>query len=163
MIIAQACKDYDYMIEKAAAKLDDPFRITTDTQLGRILISDAGIFSRHSYEGKAPRLNLGVDADDYGDWNLLPAPLRRHHIGQREYLAKRGRLWAALFVGVALIAPMLIMVLHSTLVTTLVTSSVATLLFALLVALGSGWEDDKVVSAVAAYAAVMVVFVGTHG
>lgn len=68
----------------------------------------------------------------------------------------------ALIGGWALTTPMLIMTLHKTLPTTLVTTSV----FVIAVAVGLAWkmEDAKnqeIVAATAAYAAVLVVFVGT--
>lgn len=72
------------------------------------------------------------------------------------------RLLMAMFGGVALIAPMLIMVLHPTRTVSLVTTSVATILFALVLAFGAQDSSGKdVLGATAAYAAVLVVFVGT--
>ena len=74
------------------------------------------------------------------------------------------RLTMALFGGAALIAPMLIMTLHPTQLTTLLTTSV----FVFVVAGVLAWlmEDaagKDIVGATAAYAAVLVVFVGTGG
>lgn len=72
------------------------------------------------------------------------------------------RLAMALIGGFALIVPMLIMTLHDTRLTTLLTTSV----FVFAVAVGLAWkmEDAKnqeIIAATAAYAAVLVVFVGT--
>ena len=68
----------------------------------------------------------------------------------------------ALFGGVALIAPIPIMVLRPTRNVSLVTTSVATILFALILAFGAQDSSGKdVLAATAAYAAVLVVFVGT--
>lgn len=73
-----------------------------------------------------------------------------------------GRLWMALFGGVVLIAPMLIMRLHATLLTELVTTSAFVLAFAVVLARFMVDADRKdILSATAAYAAVLVVFVGT--
>jgi hypothetical protein len=72
------------------------------------------------------------------------------------------RLTMALFGGAALIAPMLIMILHQSKLTSLLTTS----LFVVVVAVTLAWwmEDatsKDIVGATAAYAAVLVVFVGT--
>ena len=62
--------------------------------------------------------------------------------------------------GVFLVAPMLIMVLHPTLVTSLVTSFVFVFVFSVTAAYFLDKPFD-VLSGTAAYAAVLVVFVGT--
>jgi hypothetical protein len=72
------------------------------------------------------------------------------------------RLKMALFGGITLIAPMLIMRLHPTLLTELLTTS----FFVLVVGIVLAWymkDADKkdILGATAAYAAVLVVFVGT--
>lgn len=55
---------------------------------------------------------------------------------------------------------MLIMVLHEDLLTTLLVTSISTLLLAAVLALkGQGLKGETVLAAVAAYAAVLVVFV----
>jgi hypothetical protein len=77
---------------------------------------------------------------------------------QREFFS---RLAMALFGGAALIAPMLIMTLHQSKLTSLLTTS----LFVVGVAVVLAWQlkDAKkqdIVAATAAYAAVLVVFVG---
>jgi len=82
-----------------------------------------------------------------------------HYKKQRQFLS---RLAMALFGGVALIAPMLIMTLHQSKLTSLLTTS----LFVVAVAVTLAWwmEDatsKDIVGATAAYAAVLVVFVGT--
>lgn len=72
------------------------------------------------------------------------------------------RIVMALFGGVALIGPMLVMTLHPSRNTSLITVSAATFLFALVLALVATDSDGKdVLAATAAYAAVLVVFVGT--
>lgn len=72
------------------------------------------------------------------------------------------RLWMGAFGGIALIGPMLLMVLHRDLNTSIITASVATVLFALLLAVAARSLGGKdVLAATAAYAAVLVVFVGT--
>lgn len=72
------------------------------------------------------------------------------------------RLAVGIFGGMALIAPMLFMIPHRDLNTSTTTATVATMLFALLLAIGGQELAGKdVLAATAAYAAVLVVFVGT--
>ena len=72
------------------------------------------------------------------------------------------RIWMGALGGIAVIGPMLLMSLHRTLTTSLVTSSVAAVLFTLVLALGArNLKGQEVLGAVAAYAAVLVVFIGT--
>lgn len=68
----------------------------------------------------------------------------------------------ALFGEVVILAPMLIMTLHSTLLTTLLTTSLFMLAVGLVLALSMDSAAPKdILTATAAYAAILVVFVGT--
>jgi hypothetical protein len=68
----------------------------------------------------------------------------------------------ALFGGVSLIVPMLVMTLYPSQNTSLTTTSIATFIFAIALAIGATDTAGKdVLAATAAYAAVLVVFVGT--
>ena len=72
------------------------------------------------------------------------------------------RIIMAMFGGLALIGPMLIMVLHPSRNTSVITVSIATFLFAFVLAVFAKDSAGKdVLAATAAYAAVLVVFVGT--
>jgi hypothetical protein len=71
------------------------------------------------------------------------------------------RFYMAAFGGIALVGPMLIMVLHRGKATSLVTVSVSVLLFAIIISKYSTGTPEAVLGIVAAYAAVLVVFVGT--
>jgi VIT1/CCC1 family predicted Fe2+/Mn2+ transporter len=72
------------------------------------------------------------------------------------------RIIMAMFGGVALVGPMLIMTLHQSRNTSLITVSAATFVFAIILALCATDSSGKdVLAATAAYAAVLVVFVGT--
>jgi hypothetical protein len=72
------------------------------------------------------------------------------------------RLIMALFGGLALIVPMLIMTLHRSKLTSLLTTSVFVLGLAVVLAWIMDTADPKdIIGATAAYAAVLVVFVGT--
>jgi VIT1/CCC1 family predicted Fe2+/Mn2+ transporter len=73
------------------------------------------------------------------------------------------RFGMAMLGGVALIVPMLIMTLHKSRNTCIITVSVATFVFAAFVAVFSRAQEQEVLGVVAAYAAVLVVFVGTSG
>jgi VIT1/CCC1 family predicted Fe2+/Mn2+ transporter len=72
-----------------------------------------------------------------------------------------GRILAALLGGLALIAPMIIMSLDDSVEKSLITSSVFVVVVAIAVALASSGSWRDVLSFTAAYAAVLVVFVGT--
>lgn len=63
--------------------------------------------------------------------------------------------------GLALITPMILMVLHKDTLTSLLTVSVATLVFPFLVAVYSHHRPLELFGVTAAYAAVLVVFVGS--
>jgi len=83
---------------------------------------------------------------------------------EKEKLAFSLRLQMAIFGGLALIAPMLIMRLHPTLLTQLLTTSLFVLSFGTALAFLLKDSDEKyIVSASAAYTAVLVVFVGASG
>jgi hypothetical protein len=71
----------------------------------------------------------------------------------------RQRLGVAAVGGIFLIAPMWLMILHNTLYTALVSTTVFVAAFGLMMALFLGSLKD-VLSSMAAYAAVLVVFVG---
>jgi len=85
--------------------------------------------------------------------------------GQQERAQKSAlfeRMVMAIFGGLALIGPMLIMTLHPSKNTSLITTSVAVFIFAFLLANGASDSSGKdILAATAAYAAVLVVFVGT--
>jgi VIT1/CCC1 family predicted Fe2+/Mn2+ transporter len=71
------------------------------------------------------------------------------------------RFGMAVAGGIALIIPVVIMTLYEGLVQSLVTTSVATFLFAIFVTWYSNANEKDIIAATAAYAAVLVVFVGT--
>lgn len=102
-----------------------------------------------------------------GKYSLQAARTRQHSwmLSRKAAGRKRSlfilRLAIALFGGFTLVAPMLIMAWHPTRLTALLTTSL--LLFAVAVALAWWMEDAQnkdIIAATAAYAAVLVVFVG---
>ncbi|KAL8721408.1 MAG: hypothetical protein Q9181_007711 [Wetmoreana brouardii] len=74
----------------------------------------------------------------------------------------KSRLLAAVFGGLSLVGPMLIMAIRPSQVKTLITSSAAVLLFSLGLACTSSAKTETLLGTTAAYAAVMVVFVGLN-
>ena len=72
-----------------------------------------------------------------------------------------GRLRVAILTGLSLIAPMLFMKLYDNLIAQLVTASVAVLVLGAILAYLEEMQKKDVVGATAAYAAVLVVFIGT--
>ncbi|KAI1149910.1 hypothetical protein F4825DRAFT_428757 [Nemania diffusa] len=89
--------------------------------------------------------------------------LDRGRLLERNVLQRiRSRFHMALFGGVALIAPVILMTLKPTLVVDLATVSVATIIFALtMVVFATDASGKDVLTSTAGYAAVMVVFLGT--
>ena len=120
------------------------------------IMVDAGIMPRDSIRGD-PRLDVPNYTGDGGYSS-------RKDTAQEYSRGFFSRLKMALFGGSTLITPMLIMRLHPTLLTELLTTS----LFVVVVGLILAWymkDADKkdILGATAAYAAVLVVFVGTSG
>jgi hypothetical protein len=119
-------------------------------------------------ENSRPKINsefvqtVESDVPDIGSLGFRELDKRRRL--ERESRNKwYSRLQMALFGGVALIAPMLIMALHPGRTVDLVTTSVATVIFVIFVVV---WNTDasgmEVLASTAAYAAVLVVFVGAN-
>ncbi len=147
----------------------DPFVLTTKRMPDYELIkSCADFFDNYVDE----RLLSEAVYDDYDtkppfppqtkSWNDidLAGEGRAAQLKQSDWQLFVGRLIMAFTGGVFLIGPMLIMVLINTLVASLVTTSVCVLVFGVVMSLSVENKFD-VMSGTAAYAAVLVVFVGT--
>lgn len=105
----------------------------------------------------------GPHALKIADYSGHGGPTHRNETASQQTKEFFDRLWMALFGGAVLIAPMLIMRLHPTLVTELVTTSVFVLAFGITLAcFMTGGDKKDVLGSTAAYAAVLVVFVGTN-
>jgi hypothetical protein len=102
------------------------------------------------------------DEDKYKrGYNILPGSSRSAYHHKSGLAEQWERLWMGLLGGVALIGPMLLMALHKGLVTALVITTVATILFVCVLSVfGKSLNGQTMVASVAAYAAVLVVFVG---
>lgn len=166
--VGTALQNLDYMAQKQRQSdrngERDPFQISSREILGFRLMEDAKLLpgpERAHYKSMKEGIE---DRDDYDDGlNILPG-MSRHERNESERLALfLERFGMGILGGVALIGPMLIMVLHRDLLTTLLTTSVATVLFAgFLSYWGQSTNGETVLGMVAAYAAVLVVFVGTN-
>ena len=77
------------------------------------------------------------------------------------FVDKLARFIIGFVGGAALIVPMLVMSLDATHAKSLTTTSVAVVLFAIAMAVGIRASNAETLAATAAYAAVLVVFVGT--
>lgn len=141
------------LAQTSAAGEEDPFLITTKDILGYCLMKDNNLIPE-SDDLKPPEPENSRKV-------VLPGPPRNGHDRSMQWTRLLERLSMGICGGVALIAPMLLMVLHNDQVTALATTSVATMFFAVgLAFLGKNLRGQEVLGAVAAYAAVLVVFVG---
>ncbi|KAG8164163.1 hypothetical protein KVR01_006081 [Diaporthe batatas] len=164
----EAIRNYDFMREQnsLAKSMDtiDPFLITTKTRPGFMMLREHNMIPVPTDPPAwLRRVEKNIDEDQEWDRNqcILPGGSRSQ---RQEFIERKGlleRLTMGVAGGTALIIPMLIMVLHKDLLTTLLVTSVSTLIFAGLLAIGGkGLKGDTVLAAIAAYAAVLVVFVG---
>lgn len=154
--LGEALRDWDQMGEKRTLDFEkDPFKLVTSKALDNKIIEEADItlpirrdhlrYLQKPHDSNSPQ---------------LPGDSRAHIIRQREVEAIVKRFGVALVGGMALLIPMLIMVLHKDLLTTLLTVSVAVIIFSVLVAIYSHQTTSEILTLTAAYAAVLVVFVG---
>ncbi|CAI7633575.1 unnamed protein product [Penicillium glandicola] len=159
--LANAIRDYDFMIDKfkttAESGEENPFSITAKDGLNLYMMRDSGsIMTGFQSQGHY--------VTQRNPWRstLSGVDPKTHHLKSKQS-ELWDRLWMGFCGGLALIAPMLLMVLHKDQVTTLATASIATMLFAVgLAYFGSNLKGQEVLASVAAYAAVLVVFVGTN-
>lgn len=151
----------------------NPFLITTEDRLSFILMEQEGLFrhaglSNREVENLTERYRRRSTLWD-PESNMLPGQSRTEQSERKERgrLRRQGffeRLTLGVFGGLAIIVPMLIMALINSLLVSLVVTSVATMIFAVLLALpmlGGAIDGKTALASVAAYAAVLVVFVGT--
>ncbi|KAJ8130687.1 hypothetical protein O1611_g2940 [Lasiodiplodia mahajangana] len=150
----KAIRDYDYMTTRCQLPRD-PFLITGERNIDSFVIhrniGDVLKLSEHS-------TSIPVD----GPWETDTQPIggTRNNTVRRGYkLQLKERIVIAAIAGAFLVAPMWLMVLHNTLYTCLISTTAFVTVFGLILA----WSLDgakEVMSGTAAYAAVLVVFVG---
>lgn len=151
-----ALRDMDYMQEKARNGFDnDPFLLMTTKQMEREMMLDSGLISEQEFKTSLPE---AIDKHN----PVLPGVGRTARVHATEAKARTINLLCALLGGLALIVPMVIMKLVPWQTSVLVVTCAFVLAFAFVVALLSGLRPNEVLTATAAYAAVLVVFVGAQ-
>ncbi|KAI7083190.1 hypothetical protein KC356_g7788 [Hortaea werneckii] len=143
----EAVRDMEYMETCALRGMkNDPFLLTTANPLDCKLLEDAGLA--------------------FGDPRKAAAetPPARLIYTKRESFIQRGlrRLLMALVGGLAIIAPFLIMSLVSGQAVRLIVTCIFMAAFAICATVGSELGPDRIALATAAYAAALVIFVGTN-
>jgi hypothetical protein len=153
---ATAIRDWEMPVSYSAKAgqnlLLDPFIISSARDLQHDSMEDKGLVQRGGGQG----LRTPIDRR----FPELPGHARKSFNRARSLNDFLNRCIFALFGGISLIGPMLLMVLHKNILTTLLTVSVSVVIFGCLVAVFSTGTPENVLAAVAAYAAVLVVFVG---
>lgn len=140
-------RDMEYMEQCALRGTNnDPFLLSTAKAMDCKLLEDAGLAFGD------PRKKLTQSAPD------------RLAFTKRDSFAQRGfqRLLMAVLGGLAIIAPFLIMMLVSGQLTRLLVTCLFMVAFAVGATLGSELGPDRIALVTAAYAAALMVFVGTN-
>ena len=149
---ANAIRDWE-LIVKNSGQQDDPFILKGARALNVRLMNEAGLMRENH-----ARLELCKDYDN----PQLPFDSRGKLMSKRNLQAFWARFYMAMFGGIALIGPMILMVMKTDLTTALVTVSLSVFLFGLALAIFfTDVKPESVLASVAGYAAVLVVFVGT--
>ncbi|EGU80052.1 hypothetical protein FOPG_02437 [Fusarium oxysporum f. sp. conglutinans race 2 54008] len=153
----QALQNYEYM-ERRSLQPEDPFYMSGEKYQDRKLLETIIGGEAYRFEGKKVFPAIG-------DWQKGPDGSRsvrdtRQDNYQRNWkVGFHQRLAVAAVGGIFLMAPMWLMVLHNTLYTALVSTTVFVAVFGSMAARYLTSLMD-VMSSTAAYAAVLVVFVG---
>lgn len=134
----------------------DPFYMKSSKTLQRQAMQDAGLIPQYQMpKGKLPRTR------DDPRHPFLPGLARGAAIEKAYADQLMIRFLMALIGGLALIIPMLVMTYFPGKNVSVVTTCTAMLIFAAVITLGTHLAPDQILGATAAYAAVLVVFVGT--
>lgn len=149
----QALQDYDYMGRHVRQQLD-PFIVTGERYVERCMLHEAMKNEPNAKDDLRKVQTLGF----WENSNTKPTPIGDTRAANRrqQFFSRVG---VAALAGAFLIGPMWLMVLHNTLYTGLVTTTVCVTLFGLVMAINLN-SNMEVLSSTAAYAAVLVVFVG---
>lgn len=149
-------------IESRRNNTRDPFEITTRDPMSFYLMKDGEMIppstSQHPVKVDRPKDHMRFQGGYV--YNILPGSSRGNYNARIDLGHFWERITMGLLGGIAFIAPMLMMVLHQDLLTTLITVSASTILFAAALSFFTQLQGEKVLASVAAYAAVLVVFVG---
>lgn len=155
-VLGESLRDLDYMEECALRGYDkDPCLLKSSRALDREIMKVVGLIHNHVL----PKGDLPM-ARDTEQPQLLGSS--RNRAKRSAFKQKRLLRFAmAASGGLLLVVPMLIMAAVPGKLSSLVTTSVAMLIFATLVTLVTELGPNDVLATTAAYAAVLVVFVGT--
>ncbi|KAI1264003.1 hypothetical protein F5Y18DRAFT_392132 [Xylariaceae sp. FL1019] len=150
----QGIRDWELMVEygnkSGGDPTRDPFCISSKWSLTSDAMKENGVLGRHAtYHAGTLNKNIGIFKQ------------RNQENRDRDWRELTLRFSMAVIAGVALIGPMLLMVLHKGIVTDLVTTSVAVVVVSAILSRWSTAAPEVMVGTIAAYAAVLVVFVGT--
>jgi hypothetical protein len=172
VLIEVALEDWDYIKQCALkGKMNDPFIVTTEKELDYVLLKEMAekwgntrqFDTNSTLEERKVKLRSAIHGEprDKNLWKELKTP---RHIDNRKdaFELFMLRLRMAAIGGAFMVGPMLIMVLHRSLLTSLLTASLCVVAFGLILTIYLE-KPFEVLSGTAAYAAVMVVFVGTSG
>jgi hypothetical protein len=146
-------RDYDY-VHTCVQRRKDPFIVTSKRMIDRVVLDHA--LSKISPAPLDFSLlpSLETEAEPIGDTRLKAFEAAR----LKKFITNFGM---AAIGGGFLVAPMWLMVLHNTVYTTLATTTVCVSLFGVIMSWRLGGPME-VLSVTAAYAAVLVVFVGAN-
>ena len=158
--IGEAQRNFEYMRECEARYPGDderdPFYLKSTKVLQRQAMEDARLIPNHMRpKGRLP------GALDRAHSAELPGTARGMANEEARAQQLTVRFFMAVVGGLALLIPMLVMTYYPGRNVSVVTTSVAMLIFAAMITLGTQLAPDQVLGATAAYAAVLVVFVGT--
>lgn len=162
-ILVTAVRDYDYIQKCVDRQNRDPFVFSSSKELEGIILELELEDTPPQLRGrKGEWLNINFLTPKYHDSTTRGSLNREERLRQT-----LERLGMAVVGGVFLIGPMWLMVLQNHLYTTLITTTAFVFGFGLVISIaplflvGTKIGMDTVMSATAAYAAVLVVFVGT--
>lgn len=149
----EAIKDYDYMIERSKSARD-PFLVTGERKVDdRVIRRILGTLL------DTKELSVVSVPGPWEDDNQPIGGTRAANVAQSALAGLKNRLATAALGGAFLVGPMWLMVKRADLNTSLVSTTLFVVVFGLLMAAYLDKSKD-VMSATAAYAAVLVVFVG---
>ncbi|KAK0710484.1 hypothetical protein B0T21DRAFT_376666 [Apiosordaria backusii] len=156
---AKAIRNYETLSQEAI----DPFIVSRTQVVFEAILVILGSEKHIKKRNARLAAQRGLKGMSWAEANNSYRELNRDfRIMKQKKEAFTERLWMGAFGGVAVIRPMILMVLKPDRNTSLITVSVATAIFIIVLAYGAkGLAGKDVLAATAAYAAVLVVFVGT--
>ena len=155
--LAKALQDYDYMTKCISAQRDS-FLISGERKMDRFVMHEILGMTAEQFGRDPPGPPIPV----LGPWEKENYPIggtRNENVKKSSIRSFRRRLFMASLGGTFLVGPMWLMVMHNTMYTVLVSTSVFVYAFGFLMSILLE-KPMEVLSGTAAYAAVLVVFVG---